>query len=93
MRAIKVDAACGENRYLAVVNILEFMIKPGCQITIKPRDVIMASVRLEWTVTDFYSNGGTTLFIDRISSVLGVHPSTIKIVSVLSGSVIIQYQV
>jgi hypothetical protein len=53
----------------------------------------MASVRLEWTVTDFYSSGGTTLFIDRISSVLGVHPSTIKIVSVLSGSVIIQYQV
>jgi hypothetical protein len=93
MKSIPASASCGTNRYLAVLNILEFMIKPDCVIEIAPRDVILASVRLEWTVTDFYSSGGTTLFIDRISAALGVHPSTVKIVGVAAGSVIINYQI
>lgn len=93
MKAISLDGKCGENRYIAVQNVLEFMIRPGCNITIQPRDVILAKVRLEWSLDEFYSSGGTTLFIDRLSAVLGIHPSTVKIVTVYQGSVIIEYQI
>lgn len=27
---------CGENRYLAVVNILQFYITAGCEVKVKP---------------------------------------------------------
>jgi len=31
---------CGENRYIAIQNILEFYISAGCELTIMPRDAI-----------------------------------------------------
>jgi len=40
---------CGENRYIAVKNILEFHLTGGCTLFIQPRNVVMAMVRLEWT--------------------------------------------
>jgi hypothetical protein len=51
---------CGENRYLGVENILEFHLAPSCNISIVPTDSIQASVRLNWTINEFYSAGGTT---------------------------------
>ena len=48
-------------------------------------------VRMEFKIQDFFDNGGTTLFIDRLASSLGIHASTIKIVSVYEGSLIVNY--
>jgi hypothetical protein len=48
-------------------------------------------VRLNWTLEGFYADGGTTKFIDRLSSVLGIHASTVKVVSVYEGSAVIVY--
>jgi len=48
-------------------------------------------VRMEWTFAEFFFDGGTTRFIDRLASSLGIHFSEIKIVSVYEGSVIIDY--
>jgi len=84
---------CGENRYLAVVNILEFYLKPGCTIKIRPRNAIMTKVRMEWTMEDFYSKGGTTSFVDRLAASLGIHASTIKVVGVYEGSLVIDYNI
>lgn len=53
---------CGENRYVGVKNFLEFIITPGCEVTIKPRDAIMCNVRMEWTMNEFYDAGGVTAF-------------------------------
>jgi hypothetical protein len=50
-------------------------------------------VRLEWTFAEFYAGGGTTKFIDRLASSLGIHGSEIKIVSVYEGSLILDYAV
>ena len=69
---------CGENRFVAVQNELEFYLTPGCEITVKPRDAIMSSVRMEWTLEEFYANGGQTAFVDRVASTLGIHPSRVK---------------
>ncbi len=39
-------------------------------------------VRLEWTLNAFFAKGGTTNFMDRLAGSLGIHASTIKMVSV-----------
>jgi hypothetical protein len=82
---------CGENRYIGVKNILEFYITAGCEVTLLPRDAIQTQVRMEWTVADFYAKGGTTKLIDRISAVLGIHASKMKIVSIYEGSLVVDY--
>jgi hypothetical protein len=84
---------CGENRYRGVVNILEFYIRPGCQLTVEPIDSIYAAVRMNWTMEGFFAKGGTTYFVDRLAASLGIHASNIKIVSVYQGSVVIQFQI
>lgn len=88
-----VGGYCGENRYMGVVNILEFYITPGCDLYIEPIDSIYAAVRLNWTMEGFYSNGGTTQFVDRLAASLGIHASNIKIVSVYMGSVVVQMMI
>ena len=86
-------AYCGENRYLAVVNILEFYLTPHCSLKIVPRNAIMSKVRMEWTVEEFYKQGGTTKLVDRIAATLGIHASTIKVVAVYEGSLIVNYNI
>lgn len=41
----------------------------------------------------FFKNGGTTKFIDRVAGSLGIHASTIKVVSVYEGSVVLNYDI
>jgi hypothetical protein len=84
---------CGENRYLAQKNILEFYITHDCYIEIKPRNVIQAMVRMQWTMESFFSDGGTTSFADRMAGALGIHASSIKVVGVYQGSVILDYEI
>jgi hypothetical protein len=50
-------------------------------------------VRMEWTMDEFFSNGGTTQFVDRVAGSLGIHASTIKVVSVYDGSVVLNYDI
>jgi len=84
---------CGENRYVGVENFLEFFITTNCEIRIVPKDSIMISVRLDWTLEEFYADGGVETFTDRMAAVLGVHASQIKTVAVYHGSVIIEFAV
>lgn len=84
---------CGENRWIAVESKLEFYITPNCELTIKPRNVIQAMVRMQWTMDSFFSDGGTTAFVDRLCGVLGIHASTMKVVTVYEGSVVVDYEI
>lgn len=83
---------CGENRYLGVVNVLEFYLSRNCNITIEPIDSIQTSVRLNWTLSEFFKDGGTTKFVDRVAASLGIKPANIKVVSVYQGSVFVDFQ-
>jgi len=51
----------------------------------------MSKVRLNWTMNEFYADGGTTRFADRIAAALGIHASTIKVVAVYKGSVVVEF--
>lgn len=48
---------------------------------------------MEWTMDEFFDNGGTTSFIDRLCASLGIHASTVKVVGVSSGSVVVDYEI
>jgi hypothetical protein len=87
------EAYCGENRYVGVVNILEFYLPKDCTIFIEPIDSIQSSVRMNWTFTQFFADGGTTAFIDRVAASLGIKPANIKVVAVYQGSVIVDFQI
>lgn len=84
---------CGENRFVGVENYLEFVLTPYCLIEIKPVDAILSNVRMEWTMNEFYDQGGPTSFIDRVSAALGIHASQMKVVAVYEGSVVVEYEI
>lgn len=84
---------CGENRYVGVSNTLEFYLTKNCTIFIEPIDSIQASVRMNWTMKEFFSSGGTTKFVDRVAASLGIRAANVKVVSVYMGSVVVDFQV
>jgi len=53
----------------------------------------MVSVRLDWTLAEFYADGGVDKFVDRMAAVLGINASQIKTVAVYTGSVIVEIMV
>jgi len=89
--ALTKTKGCGENRYVGVKNYLDLFITPGCELELRPRNAILTNVRMEWTLSEFYSSGGTSSFADRVSAALGIHKSRVKVVAVYEGSVKVQY--
>jgi len=83
------NKGCGENRFVGIENFLEFYITPGCLIEIEPKDSIMTKVRMDWSLAEFYSDGGTTRFVDRLAASLGISSSRIKTVAIYEGSVVV----
>lgn len=53
----------------------------------------MTKVRLDWTLADFYADGGTTRFVDRMAASLGIPAYRIKTIAVYEGSVIIEFSI
>jgi len=88
---------CGEFRYEGVANRLQFYIEnwheTGCVLYVQPRDAVMLGIRLEFTVDEFFAQGGIVSFADRMAGVLGVHAADIKVVSVYEGSTIVDFEV
>lgn len=84
---------CGENRFTGVKAILEFYITANCELHIAPRDAIQTEIRMEWDMKTFFAKGGTTAFVDRLCASLGIHASTVKVVSVYEGSLKLNYEI
>ena len=51
----------------------------------------MTKVRMDWTMAEFYSSGGTTRFVDRLAASLGIDSYRIKTVAVYTGSVVVDF--
>lgn len=88
-------AYCGEHRYSGVDNVLQFYISADddCIVKVVPRDAIMMKVRLEFTLAQFFSQGGVVSFTHALAGVLNIHPADIKIVEVYEGSTIVKFKV
>ena len=85
------NKGCGENRFVGVENFIEFYLTTNCEIRVEPLDQIFTKVRLSWTIEEFYADGGTTTFTDRVAGALGVDSWRIKTVAVYEGSVIVEF--
>ena len=48
---------------------------------------------MNWTMNQFFSDGGTTKFVDRVAASLGLKPANIKVVSVYQGSVVVDFTI
>ena len=46
---------------------------------------------MDWTLAEFYAEGGTTRFVDRLAASLGINANRIKTVAVYKGSVIVDF--
>jgi hypothetical protein len=53
----------------------------------------MLSIRLEWTMDDFFEDGGIGTFTSRMAAILGIHAADLKVVQAYEGSVIVVFQV
>jgi len=84
---------CGENKYIPVDNHLQFSITHGCELQVVPRDTIKASIRMQWTLTEFFAAGGSTYFVDRLAASLGIHEANLKVARVYEGSVIVEFEI
>jgi len=84
---------CGENRFIGVKNILEFYLSSGCELRISPRSAVQTMLRMKWTMREYFADGGSTRFISRLSKSLNLSSSAINVVSVYSGSVVINYEI
>ena len=82
---------CGEWRFIGIQNFLEFYLTAGCEIRVEPLDQIRTTVRLNWSLDEFYADGGTTTFTDRVAASLGIPAWRIKTVAVYEGSVIVDF--
>lgn len=66
------------------MNKLTFFLKPNdCVLTLEPSGAIMLGIRLEFpSVAKFYESGGNTVFAHRMASILQIHFSDLRVVSV-----------
>jgi hypothetical protein len=48
---------------------------------------------MNWTMNQFFADGGTTKFVDRVAASLGLKPANIKVVSVYQGSVVVDFTI
>ena len=56
-------------------------------------DYVEAMVRLQISYNDFFNQIGTSTFIDKFASVLGITQDTIRIVSIYEGSTVVYFGV
>jgi len=48
---------------------------------------------MDWTMSEFFADGGTTRFVDRLASSLGIDSFRIKVVSIYTGSVVVDFAI
>ena len=53
----------------------------------------MAKVRMDWSMEEYFADGGTTRFVDRLATSLGIDVFRIKVVAIYEGSVVVDFQI
>lgn len=48
---------------------------------------------MDWTMAEFFAEGGTTRFVDRLAASLGIDSYRIKTVAVYEGSVVVEFSI
>lgn len=64
-----------------------------CVVTISQLETVQISTRIEMDIDQFYATNGPMLFIDKMAAFLGIPNDKLRIVSIIEGSTIIDYEV
>jgi len=90
---LNANNTCGQYVYTDVENKVQFIITgdPACSLYVQVTNSIYCSAKYQIDVEDFFDEGGPTQFIDRVAAVLNIPIDTIRIVSVVKGSTIINF--
>lgn len=62
-----------------------------CQVKVSLSSNVQVSARLQTTVTEFFSNGGVTKFVDKMCAYLNISTDRLKVVGVYSGSAVVDF--
>jgi hypothetical protein len=46
---------------------------------------------MNWTMNEFFKDGGATKFADRVAASLGIKAANVKVVSCYEGSVVVDF--
>lgn len=86
---------CGANNFYYNNGTIEFVLNGvnSCQVRVKLSNYIQITTRLTVSVANFYANNGPTTFLTNICAFLGIDPGRLKIVSVRSGSTVVQFYI
>lgn len=58
---------------------------------ITPREVVDVAVTMDWTLEEFYDDGGVDAFAARVAVSLNVDVTQVKVVHVYEGSVVVNF--
>lgn len=84
---------CGTHAFFPTNQTLIWLMNgsPSCEVEVKILNTVKVALILDVDVFDFYKDIGESKFVDRVASVLNIHPSRIKIVGVTQGSTILDF--
>lgn len=87
---------CGEHRFVdngAADIYLEFYITEDCEVDIVEIETVMNSMRLDWSLAEFYTNNGVQQFETDLAFALSISTDQIRTTSVREGSVIVGFYI
>ena len=86
---------CGTNTYDLETRKITLKLSgdESCQLVVSLVNSIQASIRYAVTIEEFFNQDGPAAFIDKVAAVLNINPASIRIVSIKSGSTIIDYSI
>lgn len=80
--------------YLARADrFLSLIVRGETAVEVVVEQILQISLTLEMTIEEFFATGGTTTFLQRMSLLLDIDPSTIRIVDVRAGSTVIDFEI
>jgi len=86
---------CGRHIFLYETTKIYFILtgEEDCIVHVKQIEAVRLSLKIEMPIQDFYDNDGQMTFIDKMTTFLGIPHNKLKIVSIIQGSVIIDYEI
>ena len=85
--------SCGTNFYIQKESVMYFLITAAddCTVEINNSNAIAMNARMDIPVAEFYANNGVANFIDQVAASLGISTDRVRVVSVVSGSTIVDF--
>jgi hypothetical protein len=90
---VSLSDLCGTNKWFWSTNMLKFVMKGDCIVTLEVYDSIQLTMRVDMKTSEFFADNGETQFIDRLAAVLRIPSYRIRVLSFYEGSTVLKIAV